>query len=317
MTRLLALAFVTAFTAAFPLRAADVTAKDLAGKRVLVLGDSITNGGVWVSMLSYYLMSQHPQADFDIVSIGLSSETVSGLSEDDHPFPRPCVHERLERALKAVKPQIVIACYGMNDGIYHPPSPERDKAYQDGILKLVTVAEAHGVTHTILMTPGQYDETAKKTSPTGPWSYKIPYSKYDDTLGGYAKWIMNLDRPRVSSVEIHSRMNDFAAAKQKTQPGFKLSGDGIHPGPLGHLIMAGAVAESLGLKVGADAEAELKRITGDPLYKLVHQQRSGRSKAWLGFVGYTRGKTVKTDSVNAAEAKYAEQKTQIDALRQK
>ncbi len=80
----------------------------------MVLGDSITQDGRYVSFVAYYLNKRYADQAFDIVSIGLASETTSGLSEPGHPFPRPCIHERLERALAKVKPQVLIACYGMN-----------------------------------------------------------------------------------------------------------------------------------------------------------------------------------------------------------
>ena len=70
-------------------------AKALAGKRVLTLGDSISQDGRYLSYVEYYLQKQHPALDFDIVNAGLASETTSGLSEEGHPGPRPCVHDRL------------------------------------------------------------------------------------------------------------------------------------------------------------------------------------------------------------------------------
>src|SRR5262245_44942679 len=73
-----------------------------AGKRVLWLGDSITQQGDYVTFVAYYLDRMFPGARFDFISIGLASETTSCLSEKAHPFPRPCVHERLQRALELV-----------------------------------------------------------------------------------------------------------------------------------------------------------------------------------------------------------------------
>jgi len=59
-------------------------------KRVVVLGDSITYGGRWVAILNAWMESQGMTAD--LIDVGLSSETVSGLSEEGHAdgkFPRP------------------------------------------------------------------------------------------------------------------------------------------------------------------------------------------------------------------------------------
>src|SRR6185369_8687498 len=106
---------------AHPLAAQEVGA--VAGKRVVVLGDSITQSGGYVTFLTYYLEKLHPQKNFDILGLGLASETLSGLSEDGHAggkFPRPCLFERLGRLLDKAKPEVVFACYGMNDGIYQP-----------------------------------------------------------------------------------------------------------------------------------------------------------------------------------------------------
>src|ERR1700760_2669142 len=78
----------------------------LANKRVLWLGDSITNMGDYVTFVEYELEQRYPADRCDIVSIGLASENTSCLTEKAHPFPRPCVHERLQRALSLVKPDL-------------------------------------------------------------------------------------------------------------------------------------------------------------------------------------------------------------------
>src|SRR5512137_1614041 len=107
--------------------------------RVAFLGDSITYDGRWPCLVESALRATPQFADADIVNFGLPSETVSGLSEAGHAggeFPRPCLHERLERVLAAFEPTLVLACYGMNDGIYLPPDQTRFKAFQNGILEL-------------------------------------------------------------------------------------------------------------------------------------------------------------------------------------
>ena len=69
-------------------------AESLAGKRVVFLGDSITQAGGYVVCTTYYLEKLNPKKDLDILGLGLASETLSGLSEDRHAggkFPRPCL----------------------------------------------------------------------------------------------------------------------------------------------------------------------------------------------------------------------------------
>ena len=86
-------------------------------KRIVFLGDSITYGGHYVACIDAWLTMKHPGSERVVIKLGLSSETVSGLSEEGHAggrFPRPNLHERLSRILAKTKPDLVLACYGMN-----------------------------------------------------------------------------------------------------------------------------------------------------------------------------------------------------------
>ena len=96
-----ALAAALSSALAGPLPAQD--AESLTGKRVVFLGDSITQAGGYVAFTTYYLEKLYPKKDFDILGLGLASETLSGLSEDGHAggkFPRPCLFERFGRLLE-------------------------------------------------------------------------------------------------------------------------------------------------------------------------------------------------------------------------
>ena len=108
-------------------------------KRVVFLGDSITHAGGYIDALETALLIQYPERHLELLNLGLPSETTSGLSEPGHAggqFPRPDVHERLERVLEQTKPDLVVACYGMNDGIYYPLGEERFDKFKSGIERL-------------------------------------------------------------------------------------------------------------------------------------------------------------------------------------
>ena len=291
---------------------------DLAGQRVLFLGDSITHAGGYIRFIEYELLRRFPDRKFDLLGLGLSSETVSGLSEKEHPFPRPCVHERLGRALAAVKPQVVVACYGMNDGIYHPQSPERLQAYQDGMRRLIADARAAGAA-VILLTPPPFDPlpVAKKLRPDGPgadFGYTHPYEHYDRVLADYAKWLPALAAPDVRVIDLNGPMSAYIAQQRAANPSFHFSGDGIHPDETGHLLMARLFLRGIGLPVeDGDLAARLAAIHADPVYPLVVKRGQTRSNGWRDFVGYTREKKVKTESVDAAEQQAAELEKQIAA----
>ena len=309
------------FASAWPACAAPANSPSLslAGQRVLWLGDSITADGKYVTDVEYYLNRQFPDAKFDLVSIGLSSETVSGLSEKQHPFPRPCVLERLQRALDQVKPQVVVACYGMNDGIYHPLGEERSRAFRAGIEKLIAAAKVAGA-QVILLTPPPFDPLPihARLRPGGAadYSYVTPFEKYDEVLADYARWELTLSPATAMIVDLHTPLAEETARRRVNNPNFTFSGDGIHPSAEGHLLMALTILKALGVTVKApDLETEVVRLQADPLFALVSRHRETRSRGWLPFVGYTRGEAIKTTSVEAAETSARALARQIDPLR--
>lgn len=274
--------------------------------RTLVLGDSITQDGRYVSFLEYYLHGSRLSDTWDVISIGLSGETVSGLSEAGHPSPRPCLIDRLDAALAAVRPARVLAGYGMNDGIYHPPSPERRAAFVRGLTTLRDRVRAAGAT-LILITPPIFDAqpiAARLAKPDATsFGYRTPFAGYNAVLTEFADEALRLRGPGVDVIDLHRAMQRELETRRRTDPAFTFSSDGVHPGGLGHLIMARAIAQGLGLNLpSAAAEDELRRIEADPRFTLIHQRRALRSEAWLPFVGYTRDRSFKSPSVTAAEA---------------
>src|SRR5437660_34552 len=127
--------------------------------RILFLGDSITQSGQYVDDIETQLLLHFPDRKIEIINCGLSSETVSGLSEEGHAggaFPRPDLHERLDRVLAKVKPDLVFACYGMNDGIYLPFSDDRFDKFKRGMIKLHEKVTAAGA-KIIHLTPPVFD----------------------------------------------------------------------------------------------------------------------------------------------------------------
>ncbi|AWM40482.1 GDSL-like Lipase/Acylhydrolase [Gemmata obscuriglobus] len=275
--------------------------KALAGKRVVFLGDSITQAGGYVSFATYYLEKLHPTKDFDVIGLGLASETLSGLSEDGHAggkFPRPCLFERLGRVLEKSKPEIVFACYGMNDGIYLPLDKGRAAAFHKGVAKLIEQCQKAGAKHVYLITPPIYDFVPKK----GEFNY-------DSVLTEYAKWETELKTPGVTVIDLHTAMRTARDAR----PG-PFSKDNVHPGDDGHLLMAKTLLGAFGVKAPDESVATIK---ADPLFKLVAQKRERRSAAWMKHTGYTREATVKPQPLGTAEADAAKLQEQIDALRRK
>lgn len=239
----------------------------LTAKRIVFLGDSITYSGQYIAYLDAYLTSRYPERTFEFIDVGLPSETCSGLSEPGHAggaFPRPDVHERLERVLSKLKPDLIVACYGMNCGMYYPFSPERHQRYEHGIQKLRQTVAAHGA-KVIHLTPPTFDSLplAGRTLPAGQEVYDRPYEGYDDVLGRFSQWLLQQRQQGWTVVDIHGPMNRHLATRRKSDPKFVLAGDGVHASTTGHLLMAEQVLFAIDGAV-RPIEASLDAATGKP-----------------------------------------------------
>ena len=279
--------------------------QEFQNKRIIFLGDSITNNGLYVSFIEYHFFKAGINAD--VISVGLSGETASGLSEKKCPFPRPCIHSRLDEVLAKTNPDIVVVCYGMNDGIYHPQNHARMLAYQLGIKKLIDTVQKSG-SEIILMTPPPFDPKpiSHKTKPInfGDFSYKNPLVSYNEVLTDYADWLVSLD---YKVIDQNKLLREYIQKRRTLTPEFTLSKDGIHPDSLGHLLMAYNFLDGMNFKL-KDKDLNIEE---NEVLKLVHERRKLRSKAWLEYIGYTRGKTVKTDSVEDKETEAAKLQEEI------
>jgi lysophospholipase L1-like esterase len=270
----------------------------VAGRRTVFLGDSITAAGHYIGFMAYYLNRLHPDKDFDIIGLGLGSETLSGLSEQGHAggkFPRPSLFERLGRVLEKAEPEVVFACYGINDGIYLPLDETRFTAFREGVTRFIGQCKAAGVKQVFLITPPIHDSRPGE-SPT-----------YDGVMAAYASWEMSLDVPGVRVIDLHTAMRKARDARDAP-----FSKDRVHPDRDGHLLMAKTILGALGIKI---PDETLKAIDADPLYGKVNSLQELRSSAWMKHIGYIREKTVAPQPLGDTETRAADIQREIDALR--
>ena len=289
-------------------------------QRVLILGDSITYGGNYVDFIETVIQTRAPEWRGEIISVGLSSETVSGLSEAGHAggkFPRPDLHERLARVLAQTKPDLVLACYGMNDGIYFPFAESRFAAFRQGMERLHTAVVATGA-RIIHLTPPVFDPLpiAAKVLPAGLDAYPAPFAGYDDVLARYSAWLLD-QRPRGWDViGLHGPMTAAIAARRQTDPKFTFSKDGIHPDALGHAVMARAVLGAWQLRPDdGDLLNQLATHPDGALLKLIRERRKLRANAWLTATGHKRPGVPAGLPLAEAEAQAAALTAKIRALK--
>jgi lysophospholipase L1-like esterase len=240
------------------------------GRRVVFLGDSNTYSGRFIAYLDAYLIAQAPERKVELINLGLPSETVTGLSEPDHPYPRPNVHDRLAAALEKTKPDIVVACYGMNDGIYYPFDEGRFQKYQDGYRILISACEKAGA-KVVLMTPAPFDPAPLKDKvlpkDAEKYSWMKPYSGYDtEVLARYSEWLVGLRGKGYLVADAHTAVVQHLTRMRKVEPAYRVSGDGIHPDANGHFVIFREIAKVFSLSedgVRASVDAA-KGDSGDP-----------------------------------------------------
>ena len=228
------------------------------GLRVLFLGDSITQAGVYVRDIEGYLATRFPDRHLEIINLGLSSETLSGTSELGHPFPRPDVRTRLAKALELAKPNLVFVCYGMNDGIYAPPDPGRIELYRKGVDEVVAAIHRAGA-EVILGTPPPFDPrpilAKTMTIQMKGFGYGGPYVDYDGVLGIYAGQLLARRATGQVVADIHGASLGALTALRAAEPDFTLARDGVHPAGDGHWLIAQAYLEAWGATAEVDSAA--------------------------------------------------------------
>lgn len=262
-----------------------------AAQRIVFLGDSITQSGRYIEFVEAALVAQFPESRKVFIPLGLSSETVSGLSEPGHAggkFPRPDLHERLDRVLEKAKPDLVVACYGMNDGIYHPLNAERTQAFQDGMRRLHDKVTRTGA-QIIHLTPPVFDPLPIKNRvlPAGLDRYEQPYEGYDAVLDAYSQWLIDMrSKEKWNVIDVHGPMNAALTQKRKSDPRFTFANDGVHPTPEGQLLIARVLLDAWGLKVRTDGTPE--HVHGAAILDTVHKKHAILRLAWLSHVGHKR-----------------------------
>lgn len=275
MPRQIALSAVTALIlllAALPLRAAEPFLLN-GGETIVFFGDSITQNGGYINYFEAYLLTRFPDKSFRVINHGINGQTISGTTEEDHDPPRQSAMPRFDRDVAAWKPDIVVACFGMNDGNYHPFGEVRFRKYQAGIRELIRRVKQQTDAKLILMTPPPYDPYRRRVldPEAKTFGYKFAAIDYDETLKKYAEWLVTLRKEGQVVVDLHSAMNEHVSQRRKELVSFSISPDAVHPSVTGHWL----IAQHLLLAMNAPpqvaevtVDVEKKSATGHPVHDL-------------------------------------------------
>jgi lysophospholipase L1-like esterase len=258
--------------------------------RILFLGDSITHSGGYIASLETAMIATAPDQPIELLNLGLPSETVSGLTEPGHAggqFPRPDLHERLQRVLDQTKPDLVIACYGMNDGIYYPLSDDRFMKFRNGMERLHQAVVDRGA-KIIHLTPAYFDAMPirDRLLPAGKEAYPQPYEGYDDVLEAYSAWLMKKRKDGWEVIDVHGAMKDAVLSSRKKDPAFTFASDGVHPNAAGQVVITGPLAKAWGLSLNDKGLPEHPHA--EEIYRRVAEKQNLQKLAWLSATGHLR-----------------------------
>ncbi len=222
-----------------------------------ISGDSITQQKIYTVFMEDYLLMCQPVKGLRIVQFGWGSEKTGGFLL------------RIKSDVLPFKPTVVTTCYGMNDGNYRAMDEMTSTYYRRPTQGIIDELKADGVRQIVLGSPGCVDsKTFKRLAP----------DIYNQTLDGLRGIVHELAQKNgLVYADVHTPMMDVMAKAQAAYGkdyGF-IGGDGIHPGPAGHLVMAYAFLKALGCDgaIGTIAvDLGAKQVTGTPGQKVLSFQ---------------------------------------------
>jgi lysophospholipase L1-like esterase len=198
---------------------------------ICLVGDSITHSGTYHSHIFLYHATRHPLMRLRFVNCGISGDSASGMLG------------RLNQDVFSNNPTVVTLSAGMNDvglGLYSlikPPDDAESRkrnaidTFKQNIERISDAFAEKGVRQ-ILITPTIYDEHVESRDESMRGA--------NAALGKCRDFVLEFGKTRdIPVVDFWHPMNEINRTRQQADASFTLVGkDRIHPGPIGHLVMA-------------------------------------------------------------------------------
>ncbi len=195
--------------------------------RIVFLGDSITEQQLYTNYTEAYLVSRYPELNLTFFNAGWGGDTAAGGVK------------RLERDVLFCKPTLVTICFGMNDGLYRKLTDTIRTEFAASMREMVFRLRSAGV-RVVLLTPGFADENVDNNLRA------VKYNRV--TLRALADEVLELaKRESIPAFDLHALMTDVDRRARMAKSGIKLTAEGIHPTPGGHLVMAFGLLQALGV----------------------------------------------------------------------
>jgi lysophospholipase L1-like esterase len=249
---------------------------------VCYVGDSITHGGTYHSIVTLYYVTRFPASPMRFYNEGIGGDRASMIMSDER--------YRLNTDIIGKKPTVASIMLGMNDvgrGDYDAgksgPDIEARRAaslatYHDNMQKLIESLQKSGA-RLILITPSIYEEAPK---------FSVPGDAPPITAGVNAALGKCSVQVRDFAKEYHAGVADFWGTmnsvneeQRKSDPLFSVVGPNrVHPGPIGHFVMAYAFLKA------QDLPREVATISVDARKKKAdHEENCKIDKVVAGKTG--------------------------------
>lgn len=291
--------------------------RELNDKKIVFLGDCITHDGGYCNFTEAYIVRNFlTECNATFINLGLNAETVSGLSEEKHPFKRPCLKDRLDRILAEIKPDYVFFMYGLNDGVYAKFDEGRFNAFKAGVLDAVEKINASGA-RMIIMTPTPFDNRSFMGEMSGEdeesCSYFMPYKYYNDTLKKYSEWLKTLSGKVCRVIDIFGKTCDYIHARYMANPQYS-SGDGIHPNYVIHWLIACEILKSMLNITVTRVPNYVENPSTNEVFLLLWKNNKMLSDSWREYIGHDNIQKAKALPLAEAQDAYASTRETVSEL---
>src|SRR5579859_2016794 len=229
--------------------AADFLIHD--GDRVVFLGDSITEQRLYTTYIEAYALTRHPGWKLSFRNVGWGGDT-SWLRQRAHPDEKALfaadeisqqkmiqdsVGRGLSRDVLPLKPTVVTVNFGMNDHSYQAFREDIFRAYVRSQQEIAKELKAQGA-RVAFLTPQPIEE--KRPDPDKDVRNES-LRKFSDGLKEVCS------RDGATFVDQFDPYMAIMLRERASNPSVVIGGgDAVHPGPIGHTVMAWAILKGLG-----------------------------------------------------------------------
>ncbi len=221
------------------------------GDRVVFLGDSITEQRLYTTYIEAYALTRHPDWKLWFRNVGWGGDTswlrmrfhpneqelFAAGPEEQQKMVEDSVGRGLGRDVFPLRPTAVTVDFGMNDHEYQAFRPDIFRAYIRSQTEVAKELEAHGA-RVAFITPQPIEE--RRSDPDQDVK-NISLRKFSDGLREVAE-----KNDAVYVDEFAPYMKILVRERVGNPAQLVGGGNAVHPGPIGHTLMAWTILKQLG-----------------------------------------------------------------------